>query len=61
MTPMPSLLAIARHESRQLRTLPPRLWPLAHQEAHAMRLLYEAHGRLPKVTAMTVDTRVRVP
>ncbi len=59
MSPMPALLAIARHESRQLREHPPRLWPLIHQEAHAMRMLLAAHGRF-RITAMTLPKNVRV-
>lgn len=56
-----TLRQIARHEARQLRTIPVRLWPLVEQETRAARLLVAAHPDRPlRVAAMTIDPRTRI-
>lgn len=54
------LRSIAQHEARQLRAIPPRLWPLVKQERDCMVLLLLAHGRPVKTAPLNPDRRTRL-
>lgn len=48
-------LEVALHGVRQSRHHPAEHWPWIEQELAALRLLAEAHGRLPRFVPLTVD------